>query len=73
MEKIKLKCKVTIIGPLSFYKDIAIDYTKYLGHEKPLGSFFFEISEISDAYIDLLRNLEKFKAFGFVCEITEND
>lgn len=69
MEKIKLKCKVTIIGPLSFRKDIAIDYAKYLRHEKPLGSFFFEIS---DAYIDLLRSLEKFKAFGFVCEITEN-
>lgn len=69
MEKIKLKCKVTIIGPLSFRKDIAIDYTKYLVPECPLRSFFFEIS---DAYIDLLRGLKKFKAFGFVCEITEN-
>lgn len=69
MEKIRLKCKVTITGPLSFHKDIAIDYTKYLRNEKPLGFFFFETS---DAYIDLLRSLEKFKAFGFVCEITEN-
>lgn len=69
MEKFKLKCKVTIIGPLSFHKDIVIDYTKYLRHEKPLGSFFFEIS---DAYIDLLRSLEKFKTFGFICEIMEN-
>lgn len=69
MEKIKLKCKVTIIGPLSFHKDIVVDYTKYLRHERPLEFFFFETS---DAYIDLLRSLEKFKAFGFVCEITEN-
>lgn len=62
MEKIKLKCKVTIIGPLSFRKDITIDYTETLGYEVPLRFFFNEIDYL---YRNLLNSLEGFKDYGF--------
>lgn len=62
MEKIKLKCKVTIIGPLSFRKDITIDYTETPIYELPFRSFF---NEINDLYCNLLKSLESFKYYGY--------
>lgn len=70
MEKIKLKCKVTIIGPLSFHKNIVIDYAKKFEYDElPLWTFFFDTDEV---YRELLINLQNFQNKGFVCEITEN-
>lgn len=68
MEKIKLKCNVAIIGPLSFRKDVTIDYIETLRSELPLRSFF---NNINCLYNNLLNSLEGFKDYGF--ENVENN